>query len=82
LWPETPADHQRATRWLSIEPVVTCILSQWEELKLHFELTNASEHCYMVDVLHTMYMDKTNCVYLTFLQLILSDVQIAVKLMS
>jgi hypothetical protein len=41
-----------ATRWLSIEPAVTHILSQWEELKLHFELTKASERCYMADVLH------------------------------
>lgn len=49
-----------ATRWLSIEPAVTRILDQWEELKLHFELTKASEHCYMADVLHAMYMDKTN----------------------
>lgn len=68
-----------ATRWPSIEPAVTHILSQWEELKLHFELTKASEHCYMVDVLHTMYMDKTNYVYLTFLRSILTDIQVAVK---
>lgn len=68
-----------ATRWLSIEPAVTRILDQWEELKLHFELTKTSEHCYMADVLHAMYMDKTNYVYLTFLKSILSEVQVAVK---
>lgn len=68
-----------ATRWLSIEPVVTRILSQWEELKLHFELAKASEHCYMADVLHTMYMDKTNYVYLQFFKSILSEVQVALK---
>ena len=33
----------------------------------------------MVDVLHAIYMDKTNYVYLTFLKSILSDVQVAVK---
>ena len=33
----------------------------------------------MADVLHTMYMDKTNYVYLTFLKSTLSDVQVAVK---
>ena len=33
----------------------------------------------MADVLHTMYMDKTNYVYLTFLKSILSDLQVAVK---
>ena len=68
-----------ATRWLSIEPAVTCILSQWEELKLHFELTKASEHCYMADVLHATYMDKINYVYRTFFKSILSNVQVAVK---
>jgi hypothetical protein len=62
-----------------IEPAVTRILSQCEELNLHFELTNASERCYMADVLHAMYMDKTNYVYLTFLKSILSDLQVAVK---
>lgn len=36
-----------ATRWLSIEPAVERILSQWEELKLHFSLTKSSENCYM-----------------------------------
>jgi hypothetical protein len=63
-----------ATRWLSIEPAVTRILSQWEELKLHFEVTKASEYYYMADVLHATYMDKTNYVYLTFLKSTLSDV--------
>lgn len=66
-----------ATRWLSIEPALTRISSQWEELKLHFKVTKASELCYMADVLHAMY--KTNYVYLTFLKSILSDVQVAVK---
>ena len=33
----------------------------------------------MADVLHAMYMDKTNYVYLTFLKSILSNVQVAVK---
>jgi hypothetical protein len=68
-----------ATRWLSIEPAVTRRFSQWEELKLHFELTKASERCYMADVLHATYVDKTNYVYLTFLKSILSNVQVAVK---
>lgn len=68
-----------ATRWLSIEPAVTRILDQWEELKRHFELTKASEHCYMADVLHATYMDETNYVYFTFLKSILSEVQVAVK---
>ncbi|XP_031733330.1 uncharacterized protein LOC116399955 [Anarrhichthys ocellatus] len=33
----------------------------------------------MADVLHAMYVDKTNYVYLTFLKSILSDVQVALK---
>jgi hypothetical protein len=57
-----------ATLWLSIESAVTHLLSQWEELKLHFELTKDSEHCYIVDVLHAMYMYKTNYVNLTVLK--------------
>lgn len=56
-----------ATRWLSIEPAVNCMLSQWKELKLHFQLTKANEHCYMADILHAMYKDNTNYVYLTFM---------------
>ncbi|KAJ3586412.1 hypothetical protein NHX12_012810 [Muraenolepis orangiensis] len=48
------------------EPSYHQSVCQWEELKLH--LTKASEHCYMADVLHAMYMDKTNYVYLTFLK--------------
>ena len=58
-------------------PHVGYRLSQWEELKLHFELTKASEHYYMAYVLH--HMDKTNYVYLTCLKSILSEVQVAVK---
>lgn len=33
----------------------------------------------LLDVLHAMYMDKTNYVYRTFLKSILSKVQVAVK---
>uniref|UniRef100_A0A1A7ZYI7 Uncharacterized protein n=1 Tax=Nothobranchius furzeri TaxID=105023 RepID=A0A1A7ZYI7_NOTFU len=68
-----------ATRWLSIEPAVSRLLSQWEELKLHFSLTKTSEHCYMADVLHSMYADPQNLLYLTYLKSILGEVQAAVK---
>ncbi len=68
-----------ATRWLSIEPAVSRILDQWEELKLHFSLTMASEHCYMADVLHSMYSDLQNLLYLTYLRSKISEVQCAVK---
>jgi len=56
-----------ATRWLSIEPAVTRILDQWEALKLHFAVTKSSEHCYMAEVLHSMYSDPQNILSLTFL---------------
>ncbi|KAL7389423.1 hypothetical protein ABVT39_003569 [Epinephelus coioides] len=57
-----------ATLWLSIEPAVSRILDQWEELKLHFAVTKSSEHCYMAEVLHSMYSDPQNMLYLTFLK--------------
>ena len=68
-----------ATHWLSIEPAMTRILDQWDELKLHFSFTMAREHCYMADVLHSMYSDPQNLRYLTFLESIISEVQSAVK---
>ncbi len=55
------------------------ILDQWEELKLHFSLTMASEHCYMADVQHSMYSDPQNLLYLTYLKSIISEVQCAGK---
>ncbi|KAK6307344.1 hypothetical protein J4Q44_G00224920 [Coregonus suidteri] len=39
-----------ATSWLSIEPAVSRILDQWEELRLNFAVTKSSEHCYMTEV--------------------------------
>ncbi|CAL9702146.1 unnamed protein product [Knipowitschia caucasica] len=68
-----------ATRWLSIEPAVSRILDQWEELKLHFAVTKSSEHCYMADVLYSMYSDPQNILYLTFLKSVLGEVQLAIK---
>jgi hypothetical protein len=55
-----------ATRWLSIEPAVLHILDQWEELRLHFVVTKSSEHCYMAEVLYSMYSDPQNILYLAF----------------
>lgn len=65
------------TRWLSIEETVTRILSQWEELKLHFSLNKYN--CYTAELLHSMYADERNCLYMYFLRSILNDVQIGVK---
>ncbi|CAI5669915.1 unnamed protein product [Oreochromis niloticus] len=60
-----------ATRWLSIEPVVSRILDQWDELRLHFAVTKSSEHCYMAEVLYSMYTDPQNILYMTFLKSVL-----------
>lgn len=65
------------TRWLSVEPAVTRILSQWDDLKLHFALTR--DKCYTSDLLHAMFSDETNHLYLCYLRSVLNDVQIAVK---
>lgn len=67
------------TRWLSIEPAVSRILDQWEELRLHFSVTRSSEHCYMAEVLHSMHSDPQNILYLTFLKSVLGEVQMAIK---
>ncbi|KAJ4934815.1 hypothetical protein JOQ06_007597 [Pogonophryne albipinna] len=68
-----------ATRWLSIEPAITRILDQWEALQLHFAVTKSSEQCYMAEVLHSMYSDPQNILYLTFLKSVLGEVQLAIK---
>jgi hypothetical protein len=64
-----------ATRCLSIESVVSRILDQWEEIRLHFAVTKSSEHCYMAEVLYSMYSDPQNILYLTFLKSVLGEVQ-------
>ncbi|KAL0861645.1 hypothetical protein ABMA27_009139 [Loxostege sticticalis] len=65
------------TRWLSVEQTVTRILSQWEELKLHFSLNKYN--CFTAELLHSMYEDERNRLYLCYLRSILNDVQIGVK---
>ncbi|KAL0860066.1 hypothetical protein ABMA27_010381 [Loxostege sticticalis] len=67
------------TRWLSIEPAVTKILSQWEELKLHFNLARGNENCYAAELIYNMLQDNKHYLYLIFLRSVLNDVQIAIK---
>lgn len=67
------------TRWLSIEPAVTRILSQWDELKLHFQIVRSSEKCYSAETLYEMYCDPVSKLYLLFLRPVLHDVQRVVK---
>lgn len=68
-----------ATRWLSIEVAVTRVLSQWHELKLHFDMSRTQERCYTAETLHAMFLDKENYVLLTFLKPILKEVQLVNK---
>ncbi|XP_067213025.1 zinc finger protein 862-like [Linepithema humile] len=63
------------TRWLSIEPAVKRILDQWTELKAHFEISRVNDNCYTAELLYSMYRDKKNFIYLSFLYPILSMVQ-------
>lgn len=63
------------TRWLSIELAVSRILDQWDELKLHFNLAATKEKCYKSQILHELYSDQINHLYLIFLKPILSDMQ-------
>ncbi|CAH1647440.1 unnamed protein product [Spodoptera littoralis] len=65
--------------WLSIEPAVTNILSQWKELIWHFKVATVTEKCYAAERIYYLLKDKRNYLYLIFLRSILNDVQIAVK---
>lgn len=47
------------TRWLSMETAVERIISQWIELKTHFQVTRTREKCYTSEVLCDMYCDET-----------------------
>ena len=63
------------TRWLSIERAVERIISQWRELKAHFEVTRRSEKCYMSEIVHETYRDEKNLTFLSFLHPMLNKIQ-------
>ena len=63
------------TRWMSIEGAISRIMQQWIELKAHFEVTKFSEKCYTTDMLHSVYSDQRNYLYLLFLKSVLGEVQ-------
>jgi hypothetical protein len=69
-----------ATHWISIEPAINRILSQWMELKTLFEITRLSERSYTAEVLHSLYNNSTNQLFLIILQPILQRVQETNKL--
>ncbi|KAI8126647.1 hypothetical protein CVS40_3423 [Lucilia cuprina] len=64
------------TRWLSINVAVKRILNQWLELETHFGIARLSEKCYSAETLHKMYKDPVNLIYLSFLNPILSDINV------
>lgn len=68
-----------ATRWLLIYPAVCRILQQWDELKLHFSICKTRENCYTAELLHSMFEDPNNLLYLTYIQSVLGEVQTAMK---
>ncbi len=61
------------TRWLSIYDCCFRILNQWDELKLHFQLTKDHQRCYDAEILHQMYSDPVNKLYLLFLMPFLQE---------
>lgn len=68
------------TGCLSIESAVSRIYNQWLELKLHFSVVKLEERCYTAEVLHNMYCDDVNYVFLAFLYPILSELNRVNKL--
>ncbi|MGH0185287.1 UNVERIFIED_CONTAM: hypothetical protein FKN15_017618 [Acipenser sinensis] len=62
------------TRWLAISQCVDRVLSQYEELKLHFQLTKDTERNYNAELLYQMYSDRVNRMYLVFLQPLVTEV--------
>lgn len=61
------------TRWLSIFSCVDRILSQWDELELHFQMAKSKDKCYTAVLLHQMYSDPAVKLYLQFLKPVLGD---------
>lgn len=47
----------------------------YTQCKLHFAVTKSSEHCYMAEVLYSMYRDPQNSLYLTFFKSVLGEEQ-------
>ncbi len=68
------------TRWLSIAPCVQRILSQFEELKLHFQIVKDEERNYTAELLYQMYCCSENKLYLLFLKPILLELNRVNKL--
>ena len=68
------------TRWLSIASCVQRVLDQYDALKLHFFNAKDTERNYTADLLHRMFSDIENKLYLVFLRSILAEVNRVNKL--
>ena len=62
------------TRWLVREQSIRTVLAQYDPLKLHFQLAEDKEKCYMASQLALMYKAEKNRLYLTFIHKILKPV--------
>lgn len=67
------------THRLSIEPVVSRILNQWNSLKQHFELARGQDNCYSDEMLYNMFPVPVNKLYLLYLKPILQEFQGTMK---
>lgn len=56
------------TRWLSREDAISRIITQWDELLLHFSMARTQEKCYTAEQLYLMFKDPMNRLYLQFVQ--------------
>ncbi len=63
------------TRWLVMADCIDRIVDQKDALTLHFNIASSSEHCYTARLLKEMYDDKTNLLYMYFLQPVLMEIK-------
>ena len=68
------------TRWLAIADCIEKILGQFDALKTHFQLAYSNERCYQAKILHEMFCDEKNYLFLLFLHPILKELKRLTKL--
>ncbi|KAA0714107.1 hypothetical protein E1301_Tti022795 [Triplophysa tibetana] len=63
------------TGWLVMADCINRIVDQKDALTLHFNMASSTEHCYTARLLKEMYNDKTNLLYMYFLQPVLMEIK-------
>ncbi len=63
------------TRWLVMADCIDRIVDQKDALTLQFNIASSSEHCYTARLLKEMNDDKTNLLYMYFLQPVLMEIK-------